>query len=293
MKTLLKLNKSVIIVITLIVSLCLHSNYAHSQSIREIRDKVKQAKEEAKKIKDDIKKAAEEAKKIKNDMKGGVEDVKKVTGSGGSNGNTGSTGNSGSSGSTFTGTGISNEKYYRITNVATGQALTLVYDSNQALHKAIYVATIELKPVANASNAQSWHLYHGDRSATEDEEVVYTKVGHDPNGSGYTLWLGRADSSNNPDDKINYLKMYHNQSTSESLWHFQKLSNGYYRIFNEFAMPGSLNKRFEESRERWNEPRCFQAVTVGGKTKVKQMKNAGIDAQYWKLEELEYIPVNR
>jgi hypothetical protein len=79
MKTLLKLNKSVIIVIALITSLCLHSNYAHSQSIREIRDKIKQAKEDARKIKDDIKKATEEAKKIKNDMKGGVEDVKKVT----------------------------------------------------------------------------------------------------------------------------------------------------------------------------------------------------------------------
>ncbi len=277
MKTILKLNKSLFIVIALITSLCLLSNYAHSQSIREIRDKIKQAKEEAKKAKDEVKKA--------------TDDAKKTTGTAGTTSG-GSNGNSGTGGSTASGTSISNEKYYRITNVATGQALTLVYDTNQALHKAIYVATIELKPLNNTSDAQQWFLYHGDRSSTDDEEIIFTKVGYS-NGNGYTMWLGRSDSSNNPDDKINYLKMYHNQSTSESLWHFQKLSNGYYRIFNEFAMPGSLNKRFEESRERWNEPRCFQAVTVAGKTKVKQMKNADIDAQYWKLEELEYIPVNR
>lgn len=84
-----------------------------------------------------------------------------------------------------------------------------------------------------------------------------------------------------------------NRSETFVYWHFQKLSNGYYRIFSELSMPGDLTKRFEESRDKWNEPRSFQAVTIGGKTKVKQMKNADIEAQYWKLTELDYIPARR
>jgi hypothetical protein len=279
MQTLLKSNKAIVIVILLITSLSLHANYTYAQGLGGMLNKVKKAKDDVKKVKDDV--------------KGQVDEVKKVTGTGESNnGSGGNNSNNGTSGNNSTGSILSNEKYYRITNVATGLVLTLVYDGNQALHKAIYAATIELKPIAIESDAQQWHLYHGGRSATEDEEIIYTKVGYS-NGNGYTMWLGRSDSSNNPDDKINNLIMYHNQSTNESLWHFQKLSNGYYRIFNHLAMPNILNVRFEERRDKWNEPRCFQAVTVGGKTKVKQMKNADIDAQYWKLEELDYIPVNR
>ncbi len=267
-----KLSKSVFIVIVLITSLCLLSNYTHSQGLGGLRDKIKKTKDEVKKATDDAKKTTGTA----------------GTTSGGSNGN------SGSGGSTVGGTSISNEKFYKITNVSTGQelALTLVYSTDKALHKAIYEATIELKPMAAVTDAQEWILHHPSRSATDDETVVYSKVGWE-NNNGYTIWLGQPDSSNNPDDKINYLKMYHNQSTYESTWHFKKLSNGYYRIFNELAMPDRINKRFEEQKDRWNGERCFQAVTVGGKTKVKQMKTADIDAQYWKLTELDYIPVNK
>jgi hypothetical protein len=106
MKTLVKLNKSVIIVIALITSLCLHSNYAHSQSIREIRDKVKQAKEDAKKIKDDIKKAAEEAKKLTG-----------TGGNGGSNGNSGG----GSTDNVSVGGSESNGNTGKVTDVVKGK----------------------------------------------------------------------------------------------------------------------------------------------------------------------------
>jgi hypothetical protein len=275
MKSLLKLNKS-IIAIVLFTSLCFVNNYSHAQGLL---GKIKKAQEDVKKTTDDAKKVTGAG----------------TTGAGGSNSNSESNGSSGTSGTSVASASsrvLSNEKYYRITNVATGQVLTLVYDANQALHKAIYAATIELKPITNTNDAQQWHLYNYGGRTPPDEAVIYTKVGHDSeHGGGYTMWLGRSDSSNNPDDRINFLKMYTNQNTSESTWHFQKLSNGYYRIFNEFAMPNSLNKRFEEQKDRWNEPRCFQAVTVGGKTTIKQIKNADIDAQYWKLEELDYIPV--
>jgi hypothetical protein len=282
MKALLKLNKS-IIAIVLFTSLCFVNNYSYAQGLLG----------KIKKTQDDIKKTTDEAKKIKNDAKNVT--GAGSTGNGGSNSNSGSNGSSGTSGTSVASTSstiLSNEKYYRITNVATGQALTLVYDLNKAQHTAIYAATIELKPVDNTSDAQQWFLYHESRSASDDEEIIYTKVGYN-NGSGYTMWLGKSDSSNNPSDKINYLYMYLNQNTSQSLWHFQKLSNGFYRIFSHFSMPNNLNKRFEEQRDRWNEARSFQAVTtVGGKTTIKQMKNADIDAQYWKLEELDYIPVS-
>lgn len=276
MKTLLKLNKLLLVAIAVIVSLCLQGNYSYSQGLGGLRDKVKKAK-------DDVKKTTDDAKQIKTDAKGQVDEVKKVTGTDGTG-----------IGSAITGTSISNEKFYRITNLSTGQelALTLVYSTDKALHKAIYEATIELKPIITANDAQEWILYHPDRSATDDIEVVYSKVGWE-NGNGYTVWLNRPDSSNNPDDRINSLKMYLNQSTYESTWHFKKLSNGYYRILNELAMPDRINKRFEEQKDRWNEERCLQVINIGGKLKLKQMKTADIDAQYWKLTELEYIPVNR
>jgi hypothetical protein len=89
MKTILKLNKSVYIVIALITSLCLYSNHSHSQTLKEIHDKAKQAKEEAKKVKGEVKKTTDEAKK--------------VTGGGESNGNTGNNGNSSSGGGSISG----------------------------------------------------------------------------------------------------------------------------------------------------------------------------------------------
>jgi hypothetical protein len=154
MKKLVKLNKSVFIVIALITSLCLHSNYAHSQSIREIRDKVKQAKEEAKKIKDDIKKAAEEAKKIKDDAKKQVQDVKNVTGAGGNgsggtngdsrggtNGNSGTTGNSGNGGST--GTSGSSEN----NNANTSTGLSNAFNINQDFVKKVTITNLTAKKI--------------------------------------------------------------------------------------------------------------------------------------------------
>jgi hypothetical protein len=292
MKALLKLNKS-ILAILLFTSLCFVSNYSHAQGLL---GKIKKGLE-------DVKKTTDDAKKIKDDAKKQVQDVKNVTGAGG-NGSGGSTGNSGSGdgsnsnsgasgGAATTGPILSNEKYYRITNVATGKVLTVVYSLDKALHTAMYESTIELKPLDNNSDAQQWHLYHSDRSRTDDQEQIFTKVGHNSeNGGGYTMRLERSDSSNNPDDRINFLQMGTNVGDIYYHWNFQKLSNGYYRILSKIAMPEYINKRFEESRERWNEARSFQAVTVGGKTTIKQMKNADIDAQYWKLEELDYLPVS-
>jgi hypothetical protein len=288
MKTLLSLNKSVAVIILLITSLCLQGNYSYSQGLGGLRDKVK-------KVKDDAKKTTDEAKKIKEDAKGQVDEVKKVTGAVG-NGSGGSNANTGNTGSNTAVTGISNEKYYRITNVSTGQelAITLIYSTEKVFHTAIYESTIELKRVDSASDAQQWHLDHNyDWARTDDQEQIFTKVGYDPNNGGYTMWLMNPDSSNNPDDKINFLKMDLNRSETFVFFHFQKLSNGYYRIFSELSMPNDLNKRFEERRDKWNEPRSFQVVKVGGKPKIKQMKNADIDAQYWKLTELDYIPVHR
>jgi hypothetical protein len=280
MKALLKLSKS-ILAIVLFTSLCFVNNYSHAQGLL---GKIKKAQ-------DDIKKTTDDAKKIKNDAKNVT--GAGSTGNGGSNSNGGSNGSSGTSVASTSSTILSNEKYYRITNVATGKVLTVVYSLDKALHTAMYESTVELKPLDNNSDAQQWHLYHGDRSRTDDQEQIFTKVGHNSeNGGGYTMRLERSDSSNNPDDRINFLQMGTNVGDIYYFWNFQKLSNGYYRILSNIAMPEYINKRFEESRERWNEARSFQAVTVGGKTKVRQIKNADIDAQYWKLEELDYIPVS-
>jgi hypothetical protein len=280
MKALLKLSKS-ILAIVLFISLCFVNNHSHAQGLL---GKIKKAQ-------DDIKKTTDDAKKIKNDAKNVT--GAGSTGNGGSNSNGGSNGSSGTSVASTSSTILSNEKYYRITNVATGKVLTVVYSLDKALHTAMYESTVELKPLDNNSDAQQWHLYHGDRSRTNDQEQIFTKVGHNSeNGGGYTMRLERSDSSNNPDDRINFLQMGTNVGDIYYFWNFQKLSNGYYRILSNIAMPEYINKRFEESRERWNEARSFQAVTVGGKTKIRQIKNADIDAQYWKLEELDYIPVS-
>jgi hypothetical protein len=102
MQTLLKLNKSVVIVISLIISLCLYGSYSYSQGLgglldkaRKVRDDAKKVRDDAKKVKDEVKKTTDEAKQIKNDVKGQVAEVKKVTGTG-ANGSEGSgSGNNG------------------------------------------------------------------------------------------------------------------------------------------------------------------------------------------------------
>jgi hypothetical protein len=302
MKTLLKLNKSVAVIILLIISLCLQGSYCYSQGLGALRDKAKKVKDDAKKVKDEAEKTADEAKKvkdeakgqvdevkkIKNDAKGQVDEVKKVTGTAGgvSNGNS-------ASGAKNNGQDINANKFYRITNVATGEelAITLTYDANKPLHKSIYESKIELKPVTNIEDAsQTWFFYHSNSSPDPTEQQIGTKVGFTSTKSGYILRLSNPDSSYNPDDKINSMQMYHNVGEYNDYWHFVKLSNGYFRIISEFGIAKRLNVRFEERRDHWNEERSVEAVKINGKRKLKQKKTADVDSQYWKLTEVGDIP---
>lgn len=270
MKTLLKLNKWVVIGAVLITSLCLHGNAAYSQGLGGLRDKVK-------KVKDETKKTTDEGKKI--------------TATGG-NGSGGSIVNS-LGGAGINGQDINPNKFYRITNVATGEelAITLIYDVNKPLEKSIYESKIELKPITNIEDAsQTWFFYHSNSSPDPTEQQIGTKVGFTSTKSGYVLRLSNPDSSYNMDDKINSMQMYHNVGEYNDYWHFVKLSNGYFRIISEFGISKRLNVRFEERKDHWNEERSVEAVKINGKVKLKQKKTADVNSQYWKLTEVGDIP---
>jgi hypothetical protein len=280
MQTLLKLNKSVVIVILLISSLCLHVNHSYAQGLLG----------KIQKVQEDVKKTTDEAKKVKNDAKGQVDEVKKVTGTGG-NGSDVKSSNSRSGGNNTQ--DINPNKFYRITNVATGEelAITLTFDANKPLHKSIYESKIELKPVTNIEDAsQTWFFYHSNSSSDPTEQQIGTKVGFTSTKSGYILRLSNPDSSYNLDDKINTMQMYHNVGEYNDYWHFVKLSNGYFRIISEFGISKRLNVRFEERKDYWNEERSVEAVKINGKIKLKQKKTANVDSQYWKLTEVGDIP---
>jgi hypothetical protein len=98
MQTLLKLNQSVVIVILLTTSLCLHSKHSYAQGLL---DKIKKAQE-------DVKKTTDEAKKIKNDLKKQVDDVKQVTGTGSNNGNGNGSSNNNNNNNSSTNTNTEN-----------------------------------------------------------------------------------------------------------------------------------------------------------------------------------------
>jgi hypothetical protein len=188
---------------------------------------------------------------------------------------------------------INPNKFYRITNVATGQelAITLTYDANEALHKSIYKSSIDLKPVTNDEDAsQTWFFYHSSSSTDPTEQQIGTKVGFTSTKSGYILRLSYPNIGYSLDDKVNSMQMYHNVGEYNDYWHLKKLSNGYFRIISELGIAKRLNVKFEEQKDRWNEERSVEAVKTNGIVKLKQMKTADIASQYWKLTEVGDIP---
>jgi hypothetical protein len=132
MKTLLRLNKSVIIVISLVTSFCLCDNICYAQGLLG----------KIKKIQEDVKKTTDDTKKIK-------DEAKNITGAG-SNGNGGSNGNSGS-----------NENNNAGSNSSTNNERDKIPSSDQDFVKKI--------TVSNATGRQIYlmiHIYDGKKDIT-------------------------------------------------------------------------------------------------------------------------------
>jgi hypothetical protein len=271
MMSLLKPNKLVTSILV-IASACLTSDVCYAQ--------------------EDVKNTIADAKNIKIFAKEQVAEITKITVtddtlSAGQGGQRASPRNS------LDGSDINNNKFYVITNIATGQelAITMTYSADMAFYKAVYRATIGLKPLNSNDSTQAWHLYHSNSFRELTMMQWYTKVEFSPGGSGYIVRMSYPDSSNNVfDEKHNSMKMYHNVGESLDYWHFIKLSNGMYRIVSELGVTSNLNPRYDGSRERWNEERCLEAVKVNGVVQLRQMKKADVACQFWQIKEVGDIP---
>jgi hypothetical protein len=138
MKTLLKLNKSIVVVILLLAGFCLQGNNSYSQGLLG-----------------KIKKTQEDIKKTKADATKKVDEVKNVTGAG-SNGNGGSNGNSGS-----------NENNNAGSNSSTNNERDKIPSSDQDFVKKI--------TVSNATGRQIYlmvHIYDGKKDITYPLMVI-------------------------------------------------------------------------------------------------------------------------
>lgn len=274
----INLNK-LIASIVIIASACLTNNVSYAQGML---GKIKNAQE------DTINTIAD-AKNIKKYAKEQVAEITKIA----VIEDTLSAGQGASPRISLDGSDINNNKFYVITNIATGQelAITMTYSGDMAFYKAVYKATIGLKPLTPNDSTQAWHLYHSNSFRELTMMQWYTKVELSPGGSGYIVRMSYPDSSNNVfDEKHNSMKMYHNVGESLDYWHFIKLSNGMYRIVSELGVTSNLNPRYDGSRERWNEERCLEAVKVNGVVQLRQIKKADVAGQYWQIKEVGDIP---